>query len=173
MGKMEKIVLAEPPAPQVRVVLEHLHVTKRALAALEAQISETAFAAAVGKPCGAENLAALREKIATAKFAIENYPQVRALAERQDEQAVVQWKAEVQKLPPEQIIEGISRDACCRRCISGTVCAISGSDPLAGPCQHPLIGGALELSRYKDSAKVQAIYDAICRKLGLMKGLHA
>ena len=173
MGKMEKIVLAEPPAARAPVVLEHLHVTKRALAALEAQIPETAFAAAVGKPGGAENLAALRAEIATAKFSIENYPKVRELAERQDEQAVVQWKAEVQKLPPEQIIEGISRDACCRRCISGTVCAISGSDPLAGPCQHPLIGGALELSRYRDNEKIQQVYDAACRKLGLMLSLHA
>jgi hypothetical protein len=173
MGKMEKIVLAEPPAPQVRVVLEHLHVTKRALAALEAQISETAFAAAVGKPCGAENLAALREKIATAKFAIENYPQVRAHAERQDEQAVVQWKAEVQKLPPEQIIAGITKDSCCRRCTDRTGCALTGIDPLSHPCAHPVLVGALELTRYRDNEKIQRIYDAACRKLGLMRRLDA
>jgi hypothetical protein len=167
-----KIVPAGPPAPQAPVVLEHLHVTKRALAGLELKIPELVFAAAVGKSGGAENLAVLREQIATAKFSIENYPKARAQAELCDQEALVQWRAAVQTLPPEEIIVGITKDACCRRCIVGG-CAITGSDPLAGPCQHPLIGGALELTRFKSNQKIQVIYDASCRKLGLMRRLHA
>jgi hypothetical protein len=94
------------------------------------------------------------------------------LAERLDEEALVAWKAAVQTLPAEEIIAGIGKSACCRRCIPGA-CVITGSDPLAGTCQHPLIGGALDQLRYRGNRQIEAIYDAACRKLGLMRKLHA
>jgi hypothetical protein len=172
MGRREKIIPTEPPAPRAPVVVAHLQESRRRLAALEAQNPETAFAAAVGKPGGAESLAALRDEITTAKFAIENYPKAREHAELLDEQAIVAWKAAVQTLSPEDLVEGITKDQCCRRCAAGAGCVITGADAGAGPCAHPVLVGSLELHRYRGNPQICAVFDAACAKLNL-KGRHA
>jgi hypothetical protein len=172
MGKLEKIVPVEPPAPRAPTVLEHLQVSKRNLVALEAEIPGLLLAVAEERAGAKEGLAILREEIAAAKFAIEHSAKARELAERLHDEAVVAFKASVQSLPVAEIIDGLTRDSCCRRCIRGTGCAITGSDPLAGPCQHPVLVGALELHRYVDNPRIQEIYAAACVKLGL-KRLHA
>lgn len=170
---MSKIIPDKPPAPRAAAVTEHLQASKRILAALEREIPGLLLAVIEGRPGAKEDLAVLREKITAAKFEIEHHAAARMLAERQDEEALIQWKAAVQTLPPEEAIAGIGKEVCCRRCIPGTNCAITGSDPLAGSCQHPLIGGALDQLRYRDSPKILALYDSACRKLGLMRKLHA
>src|SRR5258705_11533166 len=110
MGRHEQTIPTEPPAPRAPAVLEHLQACKRLLATLEGKIPELAFAAAVGKPGGAENLATLREEIAAAKFCIESYPKARAYAELRDEQAVVDWRAAGQTMDPAEIVCGIGRE---------------------------------------------------------------
>jgi hypothetical protein len=167
MGKLEKIVLAEPPALRAPAVIVRLRIAERELADLKLQVPERVLAVAEGKPGAREALTTLHQKIAVIAFEIECSGQARQLAERLDEHSMVDFKAAVQTLPVEQILEGLSKETCCRRCIPGTGCAITASDPLSGPCQHPLIGGALELTRYRTNPKIQAIYSAACAKLGV------
>jgi hypothetical protein len=173
MGKHETIIPDKPPEARAPAVTEHLQACKRTLAALEAQIPAAALAAALGEPDGTENLAALYQKIAVTKFQIENYPAARLLAERLDQEATVAYVAAVQTLSPSEIVEGLTKETCCRRCIPGISCAITASDLASGTCQHPLIGGALDQLRYRSSPKILALYDSACRKLGLMRKLHA
>jgi hypothetical protein len=172
MGRHEKIIPTELPARRVPAVIAHLQTSKRALVALEGKVPALLLAVAEERPGAKEGLAALREEIAAAEFEIEHHAKARQLAERLDEQAIVAWKAAVQTLSPEALVEGITKDQCCRRCAAGAGCVITGADPLAGPCAHPALVGALELHRYVDNPKIQAVYAAACAKLGLRK-LHA
>ncbi len=173
MKVLEKIVLADPPAPRAPAVVARLKIAERELSDLKLQIPERVLAIAEGKPGAKESLAALHQKITLTAFEIECSGQARQLAGLQDEQSLVEFKAAVQALPVEQILEGLTKDSCCRRCIAGTGCAITASDKLAGPCAHPVLVGPLELDRYRCSDRIQAIYAAACRKLGLMRRLHA
>jgi hypothetical protein len=171
MGKHEAIVAAEPPGPRAPSVLEQRPALERELADLKQRIAETTLAAYEGKPDGRKNLAALHDQIRIVTFQLEGSAAALELAQHLDQAALSAWKAAVQMLPPEEIVDGITKEACCRRCIGG--CAITAADPYSGPCGHPVLVGALELNRYRDNPKILAIYDAACRKLGLMRKLHA
>jgi hypothetical protein len=142
-------------------------VVQRELADLKLRIPECALACAEGKPGGKEGLADLHRKISEAEFEISGNGPARELAARLDEAAIVAWKATVQTLEPEEIVAGLSKDACCRRCLAGAGCVITGSDPLAFPCAHPVLVGSLELQRYRDNPKIRAVYAAACAKLGI------
>jgi hypothetical protein len=167
MGKLEKLVAVEPPPLRAAAVIERLKICKLALVALEQEIPSLLLAVAEGYPGAKEGLQALRDQIAGTKFEIENHPKARAHAEQIDEANRVAWAATVQTLPPAQIIEGISAEACCKRCIPGISCAITGSDPLAGICAHPKLVGPLEKDHYRTNPKIQAVYAAACAKLGI------
>jgi hypothetical protein len=169
MGMRETMVPIEPPAQRAPAVIAHLQTCRRALAAAEREIPGLLLAVAEGRPGAGEDLAALREKIAAAQFSIEHHVKARQHAEQIDQEAIAAWKAAVQTLPPDEILAGLSKDACCRRCIKGTGCAITGADPLAGPCAHPVLVGALELHRYVGNPQIQRVYTAACVKLGLRK----
>jgi hypothetical protein len=166
MGRYEKIVLADPPARRAPAVIARKIVAERELSELRLQIPECALAVAEGKPGGRENLAALYRQIAAVAFEIEHNAKARELATALDEQALVGWKAKIQELPPEELLAGLTRDQCCGFC-SADFCVITGADPLAGPCAHPVLVGALELNRYQDNPKIRAVYAAACAKLGL------
>jgi hypothetical protein len=166
MGRPEKILAFEPPAARVPAVISRLRAVQRELSDLKLQIPERALASAEGKPGARESLAELCQKISAAEFEIGCNSAARDQAERLDEAAIVAWKVDVQKLEPEQIVDGITKDQCCRRCLVGG-CAITGADPLAGPCAHPARVGQLELQRYRENPKILAIYEAARSKLGL------
>jgi hypothetical protein len=140
MGKIDKIPLADPPAPQSPAVVDYLAACKRSLASLEATRPELALAAATGKPGSKEAMAALGEQISALKFEIDCHPMARELASRLDQDAVTSWKAEVQVLTPDEIVAGIASGACCRRCSPGNYCIITASDSRADPaaCAHPM-----------------------------------
>jgi hypothetical protein len=64
-----------------------------------------------------------------------------ALAEAEDAAAEKAWRASIQALPVGEIIDGINRDECCRRCAAGTPggCVLSGGARFAGStCYHPV-----------------------------------
>jgi hypothetical protein len=168
MGKHETIVPIEPPAQRAPAVIAHLQTCRRALAAAEQEIPGLLLAVAEARPRADRNLAALREKIAAAQFVIEHHAKARERAEQIDREAAVAFKADVQKMPPDQILAGITKDACPRRCIAGG-CAITGSDEFAGTCQHPLIGGALDQLRYRASPHIMRLYGIACEKIGLKR----
>jgi hypothetical protein len=166
MAKLEKPVAAEPPAARAPSVVSRLRSAGAELAALQPQIPERVLAAAEGKPGAREALTELHRKISAAEFEIAGNGPARQLAERLDEAAIVAWKATVQTLEPDEIIAGITKDQCCRRCLVGAGCVITGSDPLAGPCAHPVLVGALEKDRYRTNPKIQAVYAAARAALG-------
>ena len=157
MGKLEKIIAAEPPAPRVPRVVSRLRAVQREVAAMKLQIPERALAAAEGNPGG---LAELHRNISEAEFEIACNGPARELAAQLDEAAIAAWKANIQALAPAEIVAGITKDQCCRRCLIGAGCVITGSDPLAGPCAHPVLVGALEKDRYRENPKIMAVYAA-------------
>jgi hypothetical protein len=167
MGKFEKIVPDQPPALRAPAVARRLAIARRELVELKLLIGERGLAVAEGKPGAKEAFAALHQKITATAFEIEQFSMARELAARLDDEALIAWKAAVQKLEPGDIVAGISKDECCRRCIGG--CAITGSDRLAGPCAHPLREG-LALTRYHESPKIVAVFAAACAKLGVKPG---
>jgi hypothetical protein len=152
---------------QAEAVIAHLHVLRRALADYEAQIPEAALASASGRQGGRARLWALENKIRCTTFEIEAHGPARLLAERCDHDAVAAWRTQVQAMPVEAIIEGISKEQCCRHCRVGRHCVITGADPLAGPCAHPVLVGSLELDRYKENPKIRAVFAAACAKLNV------
>jgi hypothetical protein len=165
MGRGENLVPAKP-AMQAEAVVAHLQESRRRLAALEAQVPETALAAFLDEPGAKAKLAALGEKIRAVSFEIECGGKSRLLAEHRDQAAVAQWRASVQAMPVEAIVAGLTRDSCCGLCGPETGCAISGADRLSGPCCHPAREG-LMLARYKENPKIMAIYAAACAKIGV------
>ncbi len=167
MGMHEKIIPANPPAPRAVAVVEHLQACKRALVTFEQEIPARLLDVAEKRPGAEQALATLREKIAAVEFAIKHHAKTRSHTEQLDEMATVEFKRAVQRLPVEDILEGLSRDQCPRCCIAGTGCAITGADPLAGPCAHPVLVGALELDRYRENPQIMRVYSAACAKLGL------
>jgi hypothetical protein len=166
VGKHEIVVPYAPPANRAPTVIRHLQVCQRTLVEFEARVPALLLSVAEKRPDAAAELAAMREEIAQLQFAIEHGPKTRELAASLDQAAFQSWKAAVQTLPPEQIIEGISKDACCRRCVVGSSCAITGADPHSGPCAHPILVGALETNSSRDNPKVQAVYAAAVAKVG-------
>jgi hypothetical protein len=158
MGKHERIIQDQPPAAREPAVARRLAVAQRELSDLKLLIGERGLAVAEGKPGAKEAFAALHQKITSTAFEIEHFSKARELAARLDDEAIVAWKATVQTLEPDEIVAGITKDQCCRRCRAG--CVITGSDPMAGPCAHPVLVGALEKDRYRDNPKIVAVYAA-------------
>jgi hypothetical protein len=167
MGKFENIVPAAPPAPRAPAVLARLRIAERELADLKLQIAERALAAAEGGPGAKEALAALQAGIAVIAFEIEGLGPARVLAARLDQEALVAYRAAIQTLSPEEIIVGLTREQCCRRCPAAGRCVITGADILAGSCAHPVLVGSLELNSYRDNPRIVAVYAAACEKLGV------
>jgi hypothetical protein len=163
MGMRENTT--EPPAPRAPAVVARLKVAQRELADLKLQIPEHALAVAEGKLGAKESLSSLHQKITAVTFEIEHGSKAaRELAARLDEQAIVDWRAQVQMLPVAQIVDGIGREVCPRLCGAGAGCVISGSDVLSGPCCHPLKEG-LMLSRYRENAQIMRVWAACCAAL--------
>src|SRR5260370_33074214 len=109
MGKIETIVPAKP-AMQAQAVIAHLQESKRLLAALEAEVPETALAAALGEPDGRARLAALGEKIRNVTFEGECSAGARLLAAEHDQRALGIWKAQILAMPVEAIVGRLARE---------------------------------------------------------------
>jgi hypothetical protein len=173
MGRHETIIPLDPPAARAPAVIARLRIAERELSDLKLQVPERVLAVAEGGPGAKEALAALHQKITATAFEIECSGPARELAARLDQNALVAYRAAIQTLPVEQIIEGISKEGCCRRCSGAGRCVITGADPLeGGACAHPILTGALELNSHRDNPQIQRVYTAACAKLGLRK-LHA
>jgi hypothetical protein len=165
LGKHETMVPYAPPANRAPTVIRHLQVCQRTLVELEARVPALLLSVAEKRPDAPAELAAMREEIAQLQFAIEHGVKTRELAASLDQTAFQDWKAAVQTLPAEEIVAGITKDACCRRCLVGS-CAITGADPYSGPCAHPVLIGALETDSARNNPRVQAVYAAAVAKVG-------
>jgi hypothetical protein len=174
MGRHETIVPTEPPAPRAPAVLKHLQISKQALVALGREVPGLLLAVAEERPGAKENLAALREKISQVEFEIAQNAGARLLAERLDQDTTAEWKRLVQTLPVGEILEGLTRESCPRRCVNS--CVISGADPQSGgPCQHPVRerhsfgrdATGQRIFPYRDNRQASRVFDAACEKLGV------
>src|ERR1700730_2041819 len=116
MGRHEKIIQAEPPAPRAPAVLEQRDAIERELADLKLQIAETALAAYEGLSDGRERLASLDAQIRACAFQLDCNGLAHALASRLDHEAVAAWKTAIYAMPPEKLIEGITAKDCYRLC---------------------------------------------------------
>src|SRR5258706_6710730 len=166
MGKIETIVPAKP-AMQAQAVIAHLQESKRLLAALEAEVPETALAAASGEPDGRARLAALGEKIRNVTFEVECSAGARLLAAEHDQRALALWKAQILAMPVQAIVAGLTRDGCCGLCSQDTGCVVTAGVAMSdGVCAHPILEGGPQ-QRYRDDPQVKAIYLAACEKLNV------
>jgi hypothetical protein len=132
VGKAEKTVPIEAPAPRAPAVLEKRADVERELASLKLQIAETALAAFAGGSGGRDGLAALDAKIRACAFQLESTGLAHELALRLDLEAAAARRAAILALPPETLIAGITAKTCCKLC-AGDLCVISGTDR----CLHP------------------------------------
>lgn len=163
MGKIESLQPAKP-IMQTEAVRAHLPALQRRLADLRAQVPGAALKSACGD--GA-SLATLEDAIRLTAFEIDCQGQALAMASVQDEEAIRVFRARTQALPIDTILEGLTKEQCCHRCIPGIACAITGSDPLADKCAHVVIVGPLELARYEASPTIKKLYRAACEKLNV------
>src|SRR6266850_5072768 len=171
MGKIE--IPTEPPMPTAKAVRAHRQTLEMSLDALKAGAAELALASARGKAGAQDALAALYGKIRATEFEIECNHEVYELAMREDAAAEVAWRAAIQTMDPEEIIAGIGKESCCRRCTPGIVggCVLTASAPYAGSaCGHPVKERhqfnrdetGQRLFRYRDTPKASKVFDAAC-----------
>lgn len=176
MGKIEQIVPIDPPAPTAKDVRAHRRTLDLSLDALKAGAAELALASARGRVGAQDALAALHWKIRATEFEIECSHQAYELAMREDAAAEVAWRAAIQTMDPEEIIAGIGKESCCRRCTPGIVggCVITASAPYAGSaCGHPVKERhqfnrdetGQRLFRYRDTPQASKVFDTACKKL--------
>jgi hypothetical protein len=179
MSKPGHIPMKPPPATRPAVIA-HRRTLELDRDALRAGAIELAFASAMGNLEARNTLAALPAKLASLQFEIDLNHQAQELGHAEDAAAEVAWRASIQTMDPEQIIEGLGREKCCDRCTPGSPggCVISASAPYAGgACVHPIREKHLfhlddrgrRIFRYRDNMQASLIFDAACRRLRVEK----
>jgi hypothetical protein len=162
------------PAPTATSIRAYGKTLALALDAMKLGAAEAALASARGKPGAKDALANLCWRIKATEFEIELNDQAVALAMAEDAAAEAAWRAAIQEMDPEEIIEGIGKDVCCGRCTVGVFCVITAAAAHAGPvCGHPVKSRHLfqidqagrVLFPYRDTPRAREIYAAACRKL--------
>ena len=97
----------EPPVLTVPIVRAHRLKLEAELVELRGTVPAAALAVARKEPASIRALVALRRKIADVEFQIAANRDAAELAAVQDHAAASAWRAQIQTLPPEQIISGI------------------------------------------------------------------
>src|SRR5436190_9318904 len=119
MGMHQHIISPAPPAQRAPAVRAHRKMLEIERDALRAGAVELALASALGDQAAKTALAALPAKLAALQFEIDLSHPACEQASREDAAAEVAWRASIQTLPPEEIIEGIGKESCCSRCTPG------------------------------------------------------
>jgi hypothetical protein len=154
-----------PPAPTAPAVLEHRDRMERELAELKSRIGQTAYGAAISGKGGAEALATLHAKIQAAEFALAASEAAHIYAGEADRAAVATWREEVNAMPPEQALAGLTRRECCRRCNEANGCVISSGQE----CLHPLKAGQVLHPRHANKPHVRRLQRAAAEHLGVLR----
>jgi hypothetical protein len=168
----------KPPPPSRPAVIARRRAVELDRDALRAGAIELALASAVGDLDARNTLASLPAKLAALQFELDLNHQAQELAHAEDAAAEIAWRASIQTMDPEDIIEGINQISCCGRCTSGVSCVITASAPYAGgDCSHPIRSRDLfhlddhgrRLFRYSDIPHAALIFAAACRRLRVEK----
>jgi hypothetical protein len=177
MNKHETVPM-KPPAATRPVVRAHRRTLELERDNLRAGAIELALRSAMGNLDARNTLAALPAKLAALQFEIDLNHQAQELAHAEDAAAEIAWRASIQILDPEDIIEGINQISCCGRCAQGVSCVITASAPYAGAeCGHPIRQKHLfhlddrgrRLFPYRDVPQAARVFDAACRRLKVGK----
>jgi hypothetical protein len=170
----------KPPAATKPAVIAHRRTLELERDASRAGAIELAFASAVGDLDARNTLAALPAKLAALQFQIDLNHQAQELAHAADAAAEIAWRASIQTLDPEDIIDGIGKEKCPDRCTPGIPggCCITAAVSYAGStCSHPIRERHLfhlddrgrRLFPYRNNAQASRIFDAACRRLKVGK----
>jgi hypothetical protein len=179
MGRHEAIPL-DLPAPTARAVRAYRQTLETSLDALKASAAAIALQSARGVPGAQEALAALYLKIRATEFEIECNHAALELAGQEDAAAEIAWRAAIQTMQPAEIIAGIGKEVCCRRCTPGIAggCVITASMPHAGArCWHPVKerdqfyrdDSGQRIFPYRGAPAVAKLFDAVCEKLNVRR----
>jgi hypothetical protein len=164
----------KPPAPTAMAVSAHRRTLELERDALRAGAAALALASARGDQAAKEALAALPARHAALTFEIDLNGEAVALAQAEDAAAEKGWRAAIQTLPVDEIIFGINRDECCRRCTAGTPggCVLAGAARFAGTtCYHPVKESfannaqGLRVFPLADDPQAAKVFFAACEKL--------
>jgi hypothetical protein len=161
----EKPVPLDPPASRVPAVRDRAIRLEAELAALALRQAAAVLACAEGAPRAAAALADLHHKIALAEFELAGNGAARDLAEKLDQASLETWRADVQTLPPDEIVGGITRDGCCRRCRPGD-CVIAGANRIPSECVHPVKSGPLRFDAHTRNPIIVAAWKAALAETG-------
>ena len=178
MGKPE--IALDPPAPSAPTVRKHRKMLEIERDALRASAAELAFASAKADSVAREALAAIPGRLAALQFEIDLNHECQLLAHAEDAAAEAAWRTSIQTLPPEEIIAGINKESCCRRCTPGIHggCVITASARYSGgTCNHPvrerhlfqIDNQGMRKFAYRDNPQASRIFDAACEKLKVRK----
>jgi hypothetical protein len=178
MDRHEAIVPDTPPAPTAKAVRAHRKMLEIERDALRAGAVELALASALGDLGVKAALAALPAKLAALQFEIDLNHQAHELAYSQDAAAEAAWRTSIQTLPPEKIIAGINKEACCHWCQPNVAggCVLSAAAPYSGStCMHPTRMGSfhqfnidnsgLRIFPYRNNPNAAKVFYAACLKL--------
>jgi hypothetical protein len=165
-----------PPAPTAMSVRAHGKTLALKIDALRAGAGQLALGSARGQPGAQSALAALDARIRALEYELSLNPQAVELARQEDAAAEAAWRSNIQMMDPDEIIEGITRDSCCRRCVPGgpNGCVItSPASHSGGVCGHPVTQKHLWFRDqtghthfpYEDTARAMEIHMAACRRL--------
>jgi len=160
-----KTVADKPPAPTADTVLAQRAAKERELAALKSRIGETAYAAALSGKSGAAALAALHTDIQAAQFALDCNAAAHAHAVETDKRALADWWVQINSLPVDEAIAGITKTECCRRCDERSGCVIT----TGAECAHPRKAGANLNPRHQGNPAVRRLHKAAAQKLGVYR----
>jgi hypothetical protein len=178
MGQAPDVVSLKPPEPTAKAVRAHRCALELQRDALRAGAAKLALASARGDTGAQDALSAIYAKLGALQFEIDYNHEAHELAVQEDAAAEVAWRASIQTLDPEEIIAGIGKDSCCRRCTPGIPggCVISGAAPHAGStCWHPTRMGSFHqfnldnlgkrIFPLRDNPQVSRVFDAALDKL--------
>jgi hypothetical protein len=166
-----------PPSPTAPTVRAHRKKLEIERDGLRTGAAELALASAMGDLAARAALGAIPGKFAALQFEIDQNSEAYALAEKQDSAAEAAWRASIQTMDPEDMIEGIGQDSCCRLCQPGAPggCVITASHPYAGStCGHPvrekhLVFGRDETGKrqflYRNSPQALKVFTAARKRL--------
>jgi hypothetical protein len=168
------------PKQTANAVRAHRRKLELARDALRASAPELALASARGEPGAPEEMAALSGKIQALQFEIDCNHDAYNRACIQDAAAEVSWRASIQTLEPKEIIDGIGKETCCRRCTPGVAagCVLTAGAPYAGAhCAHPIKerhlysrdGTGRRQFPHRDNPQASRVFDAACEKLNVRK----
>jgi hypothetical protein len=152
----EKPVPLAPPIGTAKAVRAYKKTLELERDGLRTGAAELARLAALGDAEAKVALAAIPARHAALTLEIDLNGEACELQHKLDADAEAAWRASLQSMDPEDLIAGINKDECCRRCqpgISGG-CVLSGAAPYAGStCFHPTRFGTFHQFNIDDSGR--------------------